>query len=86
VAWSNGIDKHLTPATPGELSDIRKRLGEIQRSQAQLNRSKELEYRSDQVKWVRQGSLIDVRAQAEAEIQASPPLIEWAITPTRWPL
>jgi hypothetical protein len=86
VAWSNGIDKHLTPATPGELSDIRKRLGEIQRSQAQLNRSKELEYRSDQVKWVRQGSLIEVRAQAEAEIQASPPLIEWAITPTRWPL
>jgi hypothetical protein len=86
VAWSNGIDKHLTPATPGELSDIRKRLGEIQRSQAQKLEREDLAYRSDQVKWVRDYSLIEVRAQAEAEIQASPPLIDWAITPTRWPL
>jgi hypothetical protein len=86
MAKSNGFDNHLGPLSPSELSDIRKRLAENQRTQAQLNRSKELEYRSDRVKWIRQGSLIEVRAQAEAEIQASPPLIEWAITPTRWPL
>jgi hypothetical protein len=100
MAKSNGFDNHLGPLSPSELSDIRKRLAENQRTQAQLNRSKELEYRSDRVKWIRQGSLIEVRARAEAirqgnldearrradELLASPPLIEWAITPTRWPL
>jgi hypothetical protein len=85
VAQSNGFDNHVTPLSPGELSDIRKRLAENQRIQAQLNRSKELGYRADRAEAIRQGNLDEARRRAD-ELLASPPLIEWAITPTRWPL
>jgi hypothetical protein len=85
VAQSNGFDNHLGPLSPSELSDIRKRLAENQRTQAYLNRSKELGYRADRAEAIRQGNLDEARRRAD-ELLASPPLIEWAITPTRWPL